>query len=82
MMKLPVQAAPVQRGGSTARYTTSSGIKPSENLCSCHGVWFQCVINWNRCPQGYHPTCDGNGFNCFCRCCPDSGQGPCMGPYA
>jgi hypothetical protein len=34
-MKLPIQVAPVQRDISAARYATNSGIKPSENLCSC-----------------------------------------------
>jgi hypothetical protein len=80
MMKIPIQVAPVQRDVSPARYVTSSGIKPSENLCSCRSQWFTCVINWDHCPAGYHATCQ-RGFNCFCNCCPNSGQGPCLGPF-
>lgn len=82
MMKLPIQVAPVQRDVSPARYATSRGITPSENpnLCSCHGVALQCMVNWNHCPDGYFPQCRGNLFNCFCWCCPNEG-GVCLGPY-
>ena len=80
MMKLPIQVAPVQRNTSPVRYATSRGIKPSENLCSCHGVRLQCMVNWNHCPDGYFPQCRGDLFNCYCWCCPTQG-GMCFGPY-
>lgn len=78
MMKLPIQVAPVQRNASLARYAISSGIKPSENLCSCHAAWLTCVVNWDHCPDGYHALCDTEIGNCWCWCC--RGQ-ECLGPY-
>jgi hypothetical protein len=80
MMKIPIQVAPVQRDISAARYATSSGIKPSENLCSCRGSWGSCVVNWNHCPDGYYQRCEAGVFTCLCWCCPNAG-GPCLGPY-
>ena len=80
MMKLPIQVAPVQRNTSPARYATGRGIKPSENLCSCHGSFFRdCVVNWDHCPEGYHARCETTIGNCFCWCC--RGQ-ECLGPYS
>ena len=82
-MKLPIQVAPVQRNTSPARYATGRGIEPSDNpnLCSCRGSWLQCVVGWHRCPEGYIPQCRGDGFNCYCWCCPNEGGGACLGPY-
>ncbi len=76
-MKLPIQVAPVQRGNSTARYATNSGIKPSENLCSCSGGLSGCGVGWSHCPDGYEARCEtytNNTWgipvpNCGCRCC-------------
>jgi hypothetical protein len=78
MMKIPIQVAPVQRGGSTARYAMSSGIKPSESLCSCGGAGWGCAIKWERCPEGYKAQCSWAGWNCNCWCCKGD---DCMGPY-
>jgi hypothetical protein len=81
MMKLPIQVAPVQRGGSAARYATSSGIKPSENLCSCYwpGGWTPCVVKWDHCPEGYHASCNWKAVTCHCDCCNDAGH--CFGDF-
>ena len=80
MMKLPIQVAPVQRNASPARYVTSRGIEPSENLCSCHARFLTCVVGWDHCPEGYHAVCEPTIGNCYCRCCRENSQ-ECLGPY-
>ncbi len=78
-MKLPMQVAPVQRNVGSARYAMSDGIKPSENLCSCHFRFLACVVNWDNCPSGYHATCSPGISGCWCHCCKEGGE--CFGDY-
>jgi hypothetical protein len=84
MMKLPMQVAPVPRNFGTARYAMSSGIKPSENLCSCHYQFPGCAQDWNNCPSDYpDQICQLGVGACLCYCCDKrfSGAGTCIGPY-
>jgi hypothetical protein len=78
-MKLPMQVAPIQRNFGSARYAISSGIKPSENLCSCNFKFLACVVNWDNCPSGYHAQCTQGINGCWCHCCTAGGK--CFGDY-
>jgi hypothetical protein len=82
-MKLPMQVAPIQRNFGSARYAMSSGIKPSENLCSCKYSFPSCYVARNNCPSGYSPSCSAGIGACLCWCCENRaiGNGPCIGPY-